>query len=254
MINTYSESSLHKTLKDIYALKSGCRTEVKQNGKIYDIVDQEDNVIEIQTKNVSKLLKKSMTVLQSGKKIKIVHPVIIEKHIELYGKDGTRISRRKSPIKGSLYDIFDELTGLYSVLLDENFSLDVLEITMTELRIRTTEPVQSPNGRRRYRKNWNKTDKILNEILKTHTFCSAENYLKLIPIQCFPEFSAKELSAALKTDKTLPASAASHAHLMIWVLNKMNLIKLKETKNRSHYYCMADTMNNTLCSNHTNPK
>jgi hypothetical protein len=236
MINTYSESSLHKTLKGIYALKDGCRTEVKQDGKIYDIVDQEENVIEIQTKNMSKLLTKTMSVLKNGKKIKIVHPVIIEKHIELYEKDGTRISRRKSPVKGSIYDIFDELTGLYPVLLDKNFSLDVLEITMTEFRIRTPGPVQSPNGRRRFRKNWNKTDKTLNKILKTHTFCSAENYLKLIPKQCFPEFSAKELAGALKADKTLPPSAASRAHLIIWVLNKMNLIKIKGIKNKSRYY------------------
>ena len=254
MINTYSESSLHKTLKDIYALKDGCRTEVKRDGKIYDIVDKEDNVIEIQTKNVSKLLKKTMAVLENGKKIKIVLPVIIEKHIELYEKDGTRISRRKSPVKGSIYDIFDELTGLYPVLLDKNFSLDVLEITMTELRIHTPEPVQSPNGRRRFRKNWNKTDKTLNEILKTHTFSSSENYLKLIPRQCFPEFSAKELSAALKTNKSLPASAASRAHIMIWVLNKMNLIKLKEIKNRSRCYCVMSTLNDMARINQNNPK
>jgi hypothetical protein len=238
MINTYSESSLHKTLKNIYALENGCRTEVERDGKIYDIVDNSGNIIEIQTKNVSKLLAKTMSILQNQQKIKIVYPVIIEKHIELYEKDGKCISRRKSPIKGSIYDIFTELTGLYPVLLDKNFSLDILEITITEHRIHMSEPVQSPNGRRRFCKTWNKTDKILDEILRTHTFCTAEDYLSLIPQQCLPKFSAKELSAALKENKSLPASAASRAYLMIWVLNKMNLIKIKEIKNRSHYYCV----------------
>ncbi|HAH60623.1 MAG TPA: hypothetical protein DCL73_00835 [Treponema sp.] len=238
MINTYSESSLHRTLKTLYSLENGCRTEVECDGKIYDIVDSRGNVTEIQTKNVSKLLIKTMSALENGRNVKIVHPVVREKHIELYGKDGKCISRRKSPVKGSIYDIFDELTGLYPVLLKKNFSLDVLEITMTERRIRTQEPVQSPNGRRRFRKNWNKTDKTLGQILSTRTFCGAADYLALIPEQCLPEFSAKELAAALKADKSLPASAAARAHIMMWVLYKMNLIQMKEIKNRFHYYCV----------------
>lgn len=238
MINTYSESSLHRTLKTLYSLENGCKTEVECDGKIYDIVDRLGNVTEIQTKNVSKLLIKTMTALENGRKVKIVHPVVREKRIELYGEDGKCMSKRKSPVKGSIYDIFDELTGLYPVLLEKNFSLDVLEITMTERRIRTQEPVQSPNGRRRFRKNWNKTDKTLDKILDTHTFSAATDYLALIPAQCLPEFSAKELEAALKADKSLPASAAARAHLMMWVLNKMNLIQMKEIKNRFHYYCV----------------
>jgi hypothetical protein len=215
-----------------------CRTEVECDGKIYDIIDKEGNVTEIQTTNVSKLLGKTVTALKNGRKIKIVHPVILEKRIELYGEDGKCLSNRKSPVKGSLYDIFNELTGIYTVLLKKNFSLDVLEITMTERRIRTPEPVQSQNGQRRFRRNWNKTDKILGKIVNTYTFSAAADYLALIPEQCLPEFSAKELSAALKANNSLPASAAAASHLMIWVLNKMDLIYLKEIKNRTHYYCV----------------
>jgi hypothetical protein len=236
VINTYSESALHKTLKNLYALEQGYRTEVECDGKIYDILDPQGNVIEIQTKNVSKLLEKATSALKNGRKVKIVYPVVVEKHIELYGEDGNRISKRKSPAKGSIYDIFPELTGLFSVLLNKNFSLDILEVTMTERRIRTQEPVQSANGKRRFCKNWNKTDKILDNILASYTFSKAADYTALIPLQCLPVFSAKELAAALKTDKSLPASAATRAYIMIWVLKKMNLITQQEIKNRSHYY------------------
>ena len=57
-INTYNESSLHKTLKTLYASENGFQTEVKKDGYIYDILDAEGNAIEIQTKNLSKLLPK----------------------------------------------------------------------------------------------------------------------------------------------------------------------------------------------------
>ena len=239
MINTYSESTLHKTLKSLYSLEDGFRTEVECDGKIYDIVDAKGNIIEIQTKNVSKLLDKTTNALEKGRKIKIVYPVILRKNIELYDSDGNRISKRKSPVQGSIYDMFHEITGLYPVLLKKGFTLDVLEITMTEQRIRTGEPVQSPNGRRRFRRNWNKTDKMLDQIVCSHTFKKAADYLALLPKECLPEFSAKELAASLQADKTLPSSAAHKAHLIIWVLSHMNLLELQEIKNRSHYYCIA---------------
>jgi hypothetical protein len=239
MINTYSESSLHKTLKSLYSLEKGFKTEVACNGKIYDIVDKKGNIIEIQTKNVSRLLDKTTDALEKGCKVKIVYPVILRKNIELYDSDGNRISKRKSPVQGSIYDMFHEITGLYPILLKKGFSLDVLEIILTEQRIRTGEPVQSPNGRRRFRRNWNKTDKKLEQIVHSHTFKKAEDYLALIPKECLPEFSAKELAESLQADKTLPSSAAHKAHLIIWVLSRMNLLQLKEIKNRSHYYCIT---------------
>ena len=239
MINTYSERTLHKTLKSLYSIEENFKTEVECDGKIYDIVDDKGNIIEIQTKNVSKLLDKTNCALEKGRKIKIVYPVILKKNIELYDSDGKRISKRKSPVQGSIYDMFHEITGLYPVLLKKGFSLDVLEIMITEQRIRTAEPVQSSNGRRRFRRNWNKTDKKLEEIVNSHTFKKASDYLALIPETCLPDFSAKELAASLQADTSLPQSAARQAHLIIWVLSHMNLLELKEIKNRSHYYCIA---------------
>ena len=57
-INTYNESSLHNTLKIFYAEKFGGKTEVEAEGHIYDILCDDGQVIEIQTKNLSKLAGK----------------------------------------------------------------------------------------------------------------------------------------------------------------------------------------------------
>ena len=46
---------------------------------------------------------------------------------------------------------------------------------------RTKEAVQSKNGRRRFKKNWIKGDKRLEEVIGTIRFNSAESYLGLLP-------------------------------------------------------------------------
>nr|MCR5400749.1 hypothetical protein [Treponema sp.] len=139
VINTLNESSLHKKLKEIYSLEEGSRREVEENGKIYDIITGQGEIIEIQTRNLSKLLPKILDLLEKGKKIKIVHPYIKEKIINTYSEEGKLLSSRKSPKKENIYSAFRELTGLYPVLLNKNFSLDLLEISMTEIRIQTSE-------------------------------------------------------------------------------------------------------------------
>ncbi|MBP3710777.1 MAG: hypothetical protein J6I73_10340 [Treponema sp.] len=225
MIQTLNESSLHRTLKNLYALENDCATEVALDGKIYDIVDANGNVTEIQTGSVSKLLVKTMNALQHNRRIKIVYPIAVEKYITLYDERGIFISKRKSPVTHSVYDMFRELTGLYPVLLEKKFSLDVLEITMTETRVRTPEPVQSKNNRRRFCKSWLKQDKQLEKIMAVRTFQNASDYVRLIPESCLPEFSARSIANALKADKSLPASAAKNAHLLLWVLSHMHLIE-----------------------------
>lgn len=235
-INTYNESSLHNALKVLYAANSNGNTEIKENGFIYDIVDKDGNVIEIQTKNLSKLLPKIMKTLELGKTVKLVYPLVISKRIFLISEDGTIISKRKSPRKESIYSLFNELTGIYPILLHENFSLDVIEINLIEERIQTDEPVQSKNNKRRFKKNWRKTNKRLEEIIRTTTFSQKDDYLKLLPKELNTEFCAKDIQNLLKVKKELPSSAWKNAHIMMWVLTRMNLISFTQIKNKSHYY------------------
>ncbi|MCF0241768.1 MAG: hypothetical protein HUK25_03975 [Treponema sp.] len=236
MINTYNESELHHSLKIMYCEQYNGKTEVKLHGHIYDILSDSGIVIEIQTKNLSKLLPKILNTIEHGHKVILVYPLVINKWIELYDENGSLISKRKSPQTQSIYNIFNELTGIYPVLLDKNFTLEVVETYITEKRKRTPEPVQTINCRRRFKRNWIKTGKELKEIIKTRKFNQPEDFLNLIPIKKYISFCAKDISEQLKKDKTLPSSAAKNSHLMIWVLSKMNLIIFSETKNRSRFY------------------
>ena len=237
--STLNESSLHKSLKTLYQEIYEGEVEVERDGYIYDIITKNGNVIEIQTKNLSKLLPKILTTIEKGHNIKLIHPVIITNRIELKDEEGKIISRRKSPKKGHILDIFNELTGIYPVLSNPHFSLEIVEIEMTEERTRTKEPVQSKNGRRRFRRNWIKNGKRLENIITTKRFSKAEDYVKLLPPLPQP-FCAKDLKNILSKQKDIPKRIAQNPHLIIWVLSHAEFIEETEIKNRSKYYRFPD--------------
>lgn len=235
-INTLNESALHKQLKNIYSLDEGSITESKENGFIYDIVQKDGSVIEIQTKNVSSLLKKALKTLNAGRKLKIVNPVISEKIIETYNANGILISRRKSPKKESIYSVFRELTGIYPILLNENFTLELVFISMTETRIKTDEKQQSRNKRRRFKKDWIKTGKKLNEIIAVKKMNSRKDYLSLIPENIPSEFTTNEIAFELNKNPDIKGKSKYYASIFIWVLNKMNLIEQIGKKGRKRIF------------------
>ncbi len=233
--STINESKLHNSLKILYQEIYEGQSEVEQDGHVYDIVTKNGNIIEIQTKNLSKLLPKILDTIDRGHNVKLVHPIPIIRRIEVQDKNGKIISKRKSPKKGSIYDIFRELTGIYILMSNPHFSLEVIEIEMTEERLHTEEAVQSKNGRRRFRKNWIKTGKRLDTIINTRRFSKKEDYLTLLPP--LPQhFCAKDLKKALEANKELPKASANNAHLILWVLLHAGFIKETEIKNRSKYY------------------
>ncbi len=232
--STLNESKLHHSLKILYQEIYEGKTEVELNGYVYDIVTKNGNVIEIQTKNLSKLLSKILSTIENGHNVKLVHPIPLITHIELKDEEGKIISNRKSPKKGSIYSLFRELTGIYPLITNPHFSLEVLEIEMTEERIRTAEPVQTKNGRRRFRRNWLKTGKRLDSIINTRRLSKAEDYIKLLP-PLSETFCAKDLKKAISENKNIPPGTAD-AHLIIWVLSHAGLIEECEVKNRSRFF------------------
>lgn len=236
IINTYNESSLHKTLKNLYSLNEGDQTEIQQDGHIYDILSKDGTVIEIQTANLSKLYPKISDAISKNHKCIIVHPIIVKKNILLLNKNGEKISFRKSPKTESIYSLFRELTAIYPLLLDKKVTLKIPLISMTEIRIKTDRPLQTVNKKRRFKKDWIKTDKKLEEIHKTVTLNSYKDYLSLLP-ETLPEtFTSLDLKNELKKINTLPASAVNMANIMIWVLCKMELIVKTGTKNKFFTY------------------
>lgn len=226
MINTYNESDLHNTIKSMYIKTYGGNTEVETDQYICDVVTGCGDIYEIQTANLSKLFPKIQTLLKSHK-VTLVYPLAEERYIELSDENGGRISKRRSPKRLNIYSIFDELTGLYPLLLNPGFTLEVLSVSIIEHRIRTAEPVQLANKSRRFRKNWIKTGKELNELKGRRTFSKKEDYLSLLPDILPASFTVKELAEA---------GAGKYAAIMLWVLRKMNLVSVTGKKGNAYLY------------------
>ena len=232
--STLNESNLHNSLKVLYQEIYDGQIEVEQDGHVYDIVTKNGNVIEIQTKNLAKLLPKILDAIDKGHNVKLIHPIPVTTRIELKDEEGKIISNRKSPKKGCIYNLFKELTGIYILMTNPHFSLEVVEIEMTEERVRTNDAVQSKNGRRRFRRNWLKTGKRLDTIISTKRFSKPEDYLNLLPP--LPEtFCAKDLKAELEKNPDTPKRSIN-ANLILWVFSHANIINQTETKGRTKYY------------------
>jgi hypothetical protein len=232
MFSTYNESSLHRTLKIWYAERSNGKTEQEVEGKICDIVAENGEIIEIQTGSLAKLAAK-IALLAPRHKMRVVYPLVTEKYIELYDEAGTLLLKRKSPKKRGIYSIFRELTGIYPWLCHENFSLETLEVTVTEKRIRTAEPVQLANKSRRWLKNWYRADKELRTMENSRVFSCTADYAALlddIPVPAGGEFSRKTLAAS---------GARADAALMLWVLQKLGVVAHTGKKGNAKQYARA---------------
>lgn len=235
-----NESSLHNTLKIFYSIQRKGKTEVKKDGFIFDIIDQDNQIIEIQTQNLSKMQKKIEYAIDKKLKFKLVYPLVISRKIHIENEVTHECSQRKSPVKGSIYDIFKELTKIYPYLLMENFSLDVVFVDIIEQRILGNQAIQSKNKRRRYKKNWNKINKRLDKLLEIKTFKKKEDYLNLLPKDLALEFSSKDLAIALSKNKKITKKIINNSYLLIWVFNKMNIISPVKKEKRSIYYKIKD--------------
>ena len=243
MINTYNESDLHATLKKLYALESNGMMEVKLDDTpwICDIFTETGDVIEIQTANLSALTEKVSYILETGRKVKIVHPIAETKWIELYARDGTLLHKKKSPKKATLFDSLRGMTQICPLFLHENCTLEVLYCELTELRRETEAPAQTQNNARRHLKNWLSMGKRLEKITRKEVFRTRADWESLIPESLRANedgtpllFRTVDLAREIK--KAQGAKNARWANLLIWILVKMEILTLAETRGRSKLY------------------
>ncbi len=227
MINTLNETLLHKTLKKIYQVHFQGKTEVNVGPYIIDIVAQDGGIIEIQTGSLGKLLKKIEYFLKEKRSVKIVYPIPTVKYIETKDIEG-KIKKRKSPQKKSIYSVFREISSLRSVLLNKDFSLDIIETEITEFREKKTIKEQSRNGRRRFKKDWQKTGKKLEKIGKTTILHGKLSYKKLLPKNLPESFTSKEFYSLIQNENK--NVKRNETDLMLWLYEKLKIIKITEKK------------------------
>lgn len=222
-INIHNEKSLHAGIKQWY-FRPGDRTEVRVMGKIIDIV-RFDQLIEIQTKNLS-AIKSKLTQLLDAHSVRLIFPLAIQSIVITLGKDGRLLRARKSPKKKQLINIFEELIGIAPLIQHKNFSLEIILIKENDIR--------KDDGKGSWRrKGITLLDRQLKEVLSSITFSSPQDYLQLVGgahnLQALGEFTNKELAQKLKISLSL-------ATKITYCMRKMELLRVQGKINRAYLY------------------
>ncbi len=193
--------------------------------------DPEKTVIEIQTKGLHKLLPKILK-LKENHAIHVVHPLIKEFIIEFYDEEDNFISRRKSPKHLSLLDLFDELMGIYPILAEPWFTLEIIPVSCIEKRIRTKEPVQLRNKSRHFKKNWYKKDRRIASMEKSIILNGLPSYVDLLPEET-QKLRKGTIFCAKDLEKT---GCGKQNYKILWLLKKTEAVEGVYKKGRTSFY------------------
>jgi hypothetical protein len=220
-IGLLNEKQLHASLKQWY-VRPGDRLEVPVDGFVIDIV-RDDLLIEIQTSNFSSI-KSKLTNLVRSHRVRLVYPIVQEKWIvRSSSRNGTGAIRRKSPKKGRMEDLFRELVSIPQLLLNPNFSLEVLMIRGEEVR-------RYNDGKRKVRRGWLIEGRRLLDVLDQRSFQRSADWLRFLP-DGLESFTTSDLASRMNTRRDL-------AQKMAYCLREARMIDLIGKRGRANLYCV----------------
>ena len=140
-----------------------------------------DLLIEIQTSSFGAMGKKLDTVLSDYEMV-LVHPIAVTTTLH---KEGAK--SRKSPRRGSLYSIFDELVSVPTLLDHPNFSLEIVLAHIDKFQ------KLDPKLRRR-RGGWRTVDRRLTSIDRVERYSSMGELSELVPVGLPDRFTTADLA------------------------------------------------------------
>ncbi|MFO8035547.1 MAG: hypothetical protein R6U57_02840 [Anaerolineales bacterium] len=219
-IGELNENPLHASLKAWYA-RPGDQVEVSVDGYVVDIL-QDGVLIEIQTGNFSSVRYKLRSLVRTHP-VRLVYPLAREKwllKLPKPGWDGPR--RRKSPKRGRVEDVFQELVSFPELMHEDHFTLEVVLIQEEEVRRFTGRKMWWRNG-------WEAVEHRLLEVVEQHVFQTSADLGKLLPEGLPETFTTKELAQGLEGPRWL-------AQKMAYCLREMGEINAVGKQGRSILY------------------
>ncbi|MEM8858664.1 MAG: hypothetical protein AAGD96_10100 [Chloroflexota bacterium] len=222
-IGTLNEKPLHAALKQ-WVSEPGDAFEVPLNGYFIDVV-RDDLLIEIQTASFSSL-KKKLHQLTKTHHVRLVHPIAAEKWLIKQPKLGMgKPSRRKSPKRGDVYQLFIELVAFPDLICNQNFELQVV--------LTQEEEVRKFDGRRarRRRKGWIIEERRLIDVVDSHLLKTPADLIRLLPEGLPEQFTTKDIAEGLGRPKWL-------VQKMAYCLRKAQAIQLIGKRGKYSLYEM----------------
>ena len=223
-IGELNEQPLHAALKAWYA-RPEHPVEVPVDGYVIDLV-QGERLIEIQTGNFSDI-KRKLHELVPRYPVRLIYPIAAEKWIlKLPRQASEQPQRRKSPKRGRVETVFGELVSFPQLLLEDNFSLEVVLYREEEVR-------RLASKKRRRKEGWVTVERRLLEVVARHVFVSPSDLSTLLPAVLPDEFTTLDLAQALNAPRRL-------AQKMVYCLREMGEIIPIGKRGRAVLYSRAN--------------
>lgn len=171
------ETSLHRQLKAVYASAAAPQTEVRLGEYRIDAVRDDATLVEIQHGSLAAIRTKIAALLAKKYQVLVVKPIIATKTlVKLDERGGNVVSRRLSPKRGTILDLFHELIYFTQVFPHERLVLEVPLVEVEELRY-------PGHGRRR---RWRKNDFVVEDqrlvgVLESQRFVTRGDLWQLLP-------------------------------------------------------------------------
>jgi hypothetical protein len=217
-----TEQTLHEQLKELYASETGDIESIIGDYKV-DVV-REDLLIEIQTRSFSSIRDKLWKLVQRNS-VRLVHPIAYQKWIVRLNNEGKQVSRRKSPKRGKVEDIFYELVYIPKLLMNVNFEIEVVLVDMEEYWI--------DDGKGSWRRRrWSIYNKRMLELKERYLFCTPADFKNLIPNTLPSEFTSSMLSKEKNFSIVL-------AQKMLYCLTKMKVVERVGKRGRAYLYSVC---------------
>ena len=190
------ETSLHRALKALYA-EDKASTEVRLEGFRIDAVATCPTthgrlLVEIQHGSLAAIRDKVASLLQRHS-VLVVKPIVASKLlVKQSARDGPVVSRRLSPKRGALLDLFDDLVHFTRVFPHRRLLLEAVLVDVEEWRY-------PGHGRRR---RWRQTDMQVQDqrlvrVCQVHRFRTAADLRRLLPDDLPNPFHSAHLADAL---------------------------------------------------------
>jgi hypothetical protein len=217
------ETSLHRRLKSVYA-DHRQRVEVTLGRFRIDAIAGKW-LVEIQHGSLAAIRNKIKRLVEHHQ-VLVVKPIVATKKLVKRGrKNGPIIARRRSPKRGSLVDLFDQLVYFTSVFPHRNLALEAVLVDVEEWRY-------PGHGRRRYRRagDFRVEDQKLLGVRQSCRLKRAADLWRLLPrceLKC--PFDTGDLAKQLGTERWV-------AQRIAYVLRKTGAVRQVGKKGNSLLY------------------
>jgi len=216
------ETSLHRQLKDIYA-NGNARLEAPIGGFRIDVICG-DELVEIQHGSLAAIRDKIASLVKDYR-VLVVKPIVVRKLLVKQDAKGGRVtSRRRSPKRGTVLDIFHELVYFTRVFPHKNLSLEVPLVDIEEWRF-------PGHGRRRWRRpnDHQVEDQKLTKMHRVHRFRRGRDLTTLLPPDLPLPFHTGHLAETLGIERWF-------AQRIAYCLRKMSVVEEVGKKGNARLY------------------